>query len=374
MHSRRGAYVALAVLTLIWGNNWIVMKFALQHAHPVMLNVERTWLATLVLFAVLVAQRRPLIPPSWLAIVVTGFFQTTINFSATSMALAGGGAGRTSVLVFTMPFWTLLIAWPVLHERVKGMQWFAVAFAFAGLALVVEPWNWTGDLGPKLWAVLSGFGWAAGTVATKYFQRGRSFDPLNFIAWQMLVGVLPLTLLPWVFDFPATQWSATYALLIFYVGAVSTALGFPAVDRGPALPAGGHGVAQHVRDSGDRAHELDVRVRRAPDRQRMAGHRVHRRRPGDHLGHRVAREPARRAAAAADAARRRVGARRDALPSPIGDCRQLSRPTLPISASACLLPSNAQWSPSFAAPRIAWTGTGAARRARHAARQRRPVE
>ena len=36
---------------------------------------------------------------------------------------------------------------------------------------------------------------AAGTVATKYFQRGRSFDPLNFIAWQMLVGVLPLTLL-----------------------------------------------------------------------------------------------------------------------------------------------------------------------------------
>ena len=113
-----------------------------------------------------------------------------------------------------MPFWTLLIAWPVLHERVKGMQWFAVAFAFAGLALVVEPWNWTGDLGPKLWAVLSGFGWAAGTVATKYFQRGRSFDPLNFIAWQMLVGVLPLTLLPWLFDFPATQWSATYALLM----------------------------------------------------------------------------------------------------------------------------------------------------------------
>jgi len=226
VHSRRGAYVALAVLTLIWGNNWIVMKFALQHAHPVMLNVERTWLATLVLFAVLIAQRRPLIPPSWLAIVVTGFFQTTINFSATSMALAGGGAGRTSVLVFTMPFWTLLIAWPVLHERVKGMQWFAVAFAFTGLALVVEPWNWTGDLGPKLWAVLSGFGWAAGTVATKYFQRGRSFDPLNFIAWQMLAGVLPLTLLPWLFDFPATQWSASYLLMMVYVGAISTALGF----------------------------------------------------------------------------------------------------------------------------------------------------
>ena len=66
----------------------------------------------------------------------------------------------------------------------------------------------------------------AGTVATKYFQRGRSFDPLNFIAWQMLAGVLPLTLLPWLFDFPATQWSATYVLLMIYVGAISTALWF----------------------------------------------------------------------------------------------------------------------------------------------------
>ena len=63
------------------------------------------------------------------------------------MALAGGGAGRTSVLVFTMPFWTLLIAWPVLHERVRGS---AVArrsrSRSPGLALVVEPWNWHGDL------------------------------------------------------------------------------------------------------------------------------------------------------------------------------------------------------------------------------------
>lgn len=226
VHSRRGAYVALVCLTLIWGFNWIVMKFALRSADPVLLNVQRTWLATLVLFAVLVWQRRPFWPASWLAIIVTGILQTTVNFGSTTMALAGGGAGRTSVLVFTMPFWTLLIAWPVLHERVRGSQWFAVGLAFAGLALVVEPWNWHGDLAPKMWAVTSGFGWAAGTVATKYFQRAHAFDPLNFIAWQMLAGVLPLTLLPFAFDFPSTQWSATYLLLLVHVGILSTALGF----------------------------------------------------------------------------------------------------------------------------------------------------
>jgi drug/metabolite transporter (DMT)-like permease len=240
VHTRRGAYAALVVLTLIWGLNWIAMKLALSRADPVLLNVQRTWLAVAVLFAVLVWQRRPLWPGSWLAVVVTGFFQTTLNFSATTMALAGGGAGRTSVLVFTMPFWTLVIAWPVLHERVRGSQWLAVAFALAGIALVVEPWQWReGELGPKLWAVLSGFGWAAGTVATKYFQRGRALDPLNFIAWQMLAGVLPLTLLPIALASPPAQWSATYVLLLFHIGAVSTALGFVlwiAVLR--VLPAG----------------------------------------------------------------------------------------------------------------------------------------
>jgi drug/metabolite transporter (DMT)-like permease len=226
VRTRRGAYAALALLTLIWGGNWIAMKLALAHADPVVLNAQRTAVAIASLFAVLAWQRRPFWPTSWTAVFVTGFFQTTINYLATVMALTGGGAGRTSVLVFTMPFWTLLIAWPVLHERVKGPQWLAVGLAFTGLTLVVEPWNWQGDLGPKLWAVLSGFGWAAGTVCTKYFQRARQLDPVNFIAWQMLAGWLPLLGLPLLSDFAPTQWSAVYVLLLVFIGAVSTAFGF----------------------------------------------------------------------------------------------------------------------------------------------------
>jgi drug/metabolite transporter (DMT)-like permease len=179
-----------------------------------------------VLFGALALRGGRLSPEDWQAALVTGFFQTTVNFGSTTMALAGGGAGRTAVLVFTMPFWTLLLAWPVLHERVRGLQWLAIALAFAGLAFVVEPWNWRGDLAPKLWAMLSGLGWAAGTVATKHYQRRRSLDMLNFTAWQMLLGVLPLTLVALAFDFPATHWSLAQASLLAYVGAVSTALGF----------------------------------------------------------------------------------------------------------------------------------------------------
>ena len=226
VHSRRAAYVALALLTLVWGFNWIVMKAALMHAHPLAFNVHRTLLAVAVLFGVMLARGGRVWPHSWRAILITGFFQTTINFGATTLAVAGGGAGRTSVLVFTMPFWTLLIAWPVLHERVRRAHAVAIAFAFAGLLLVVAPWSWQGDLTPKLWAVLSGFGWAAGTIAMKYFQRDDAFDMLSFITWQMALGVLPLTVLPGLFDVPATEWSVVQAGLLVVVGVVATAGGF----------------------------------------------------------------------------------------------------------------------------------------------------
>ena len=224
--SRRGAYVALVVLTLIWGMNWIVMKLGLVYAHPVIYNIQRTLIAVAVLFGFMLCARRPMKPESWVAVIITGFFQTTINFGSTTIALAGGGAGRTSVLVFTMPFWTLLLAWPVLHERVRGLQWLAVLLALTGLVLVVEPWHWQGELEPKLWAALSGFGWAAGSIATKYFQRRHRLDMLNLIAWQMVAGIVPICLIPLVHPFPATHWNGTYAAALAYAGIIATAIGF----------------------------------------------------------------------------------------------------------------------------------------------------
>jgi len=114
----------------------------------------------------------------------------------------------------------------VLHERVRGLQAVAIAFAFGGLVLVVEPWAWQGDLTPKLWAVLSGFGWAAGTIAMKYFQRDRHFDMLSFVTWQMVLGVIPLSFLPGWFGVPPTTWSVAQVALLIFVGVIATAGGF----------------------------------------------------------------------------------------------------------------------------------------------------
>jgi len=124
---------------------------------------------------------------------------------------------------------------------VRGARWFAVAFAFAGLVLVVAPWHWQGGLASKLWAVLSGFGWAAGTVATKYYQRKHRLDMLNFVAWQMVVGVIPLTLLPWCFAFETTGVEHVVRRRALLHRRDLHRPRLRALDRGAASPACGHG-------------------------------------------------------------------------------------------------------------------------------------
>ena len=66
--SKRAAYGALALLTLIWGMNWIAMKFGLHYAHPVIYNIERTLVAIALLFSVMLWERRPLRPESLAAV------------------------------------------------------------------------------------------------------------------------------------------------------------------------------------------------------------------------------------------------------------------------------------------------------------------
>lgn len=64
---------------------------------------------------------------------VTGFmiFQT--------WALVEGGAGKTAVLIFTMPIWTLLLVSFFLGERIRGKQWLAAASTLTGLKIFIEP-------------------------------------------------------------------------------------------------------------------------------------------------------------------------------------------------------------------------------------------
>ena len=91
-----------------------------------------------------------------------------------------------------MPFWAILLGWPILSERLKGMQWVAVSAAGAGLLMILAPWNLSLDLSGSALAVVSGLMWGGGSITLKVLSRKSDFDLLSVTAWQMLFGAIPI--------------------------------------------------------------------------------------------------------------------------------------------------------------------------------------
>lgn len=188
----RLALFALGLLSLIWGYNWVVMKQVIQYVDPFDFSAIRAALGAATLFLVLVLLRRPMRVGAVCQVVLLGLLQTAAFTALIQWALVAGGAGKTAVLVYTMPFWVIPMAWWALGERVRGLQWASIAIAGGGLVLVLQPWAMGGSGFSNLLAVVAGITWAASAVLAKRMRQNHAFDLLALTAWQMLFGALAL--------------------------------------------------------------------------------------------------------------------------------------------------------------------------------------
>ncbi|HET8942462.1 MAG TPA: DMT family transporter, partial [Rudaea sp.] len=193
--SRRGALIALAVLSLIWSYNWIVMKVVLAYIGPITFSALRYTLGTAVLFLMLALRCESMAPTPWRATIAIGMAQTTGFQALVQLALVAGGAGKTALLAYTMPFWVVPLSWWLLDERPGLRQWLFIVVAAAGLLLVLEPWQGLGSSLSALLALAGGACWAIGTVLAKRAFRDARVSALRLTAWQMLVGTIGLMVL-----------------------------------------------------------------------------------------------------------------------------------------------------------------------------------
>ena len=155
-----------------------------------------------------------------------GLIQTGAFLLLNTWALSEGGPGKTSVLVFTMPFWVLVFAWPMLHERIQGLQWLAVVLAIAGLLFVLEPWQMHTSLFSKTLAVIAGMCWAIGVVYAKRLHNRAQVEPLSFTFWQMIIGLIPVIICQLLFDRPPIVWSNTFVVVTMFNGVMATGIGW----------------------------------------------------------------------------------------------------------------------------------------------------
>jgi drug/metabolite transporter (DMT)-like permease len=238
----REAYVALAVLAMIWGYTWVVIKLATQDASPFFVAGMRALLGVLALFATLAITRRSLRPTPFIDTVIYGLLQTTGFTGLQTMAVSQAGAGKVAVLAYTMPFWVVLLAWPVLGERITRNRTIALVIAALGLALVVMPLDKAGAFADLL-AVGAGISWAASVVWAKRVRSKHNVDLLSLTTWQMVWGTIPLIAIYFLVPEHVHVTARLVASLIFlalFSQAVAWSLWLFIVSR---LPAGLAGIA-----------------------------------------------------------------------------------------------------------------------------------
>ncbi len=209
------AFASLMLLTVIWGYNWVVMKSALEYSGAFEFAALRTVIGALCLFAVVIYMRKPLRVKEMPTLILLGILQTSGFTGLLIWALVEGGAGKTAVLTYTMPFWVMVRAWPMLGEKLRGLQWPAAILSTMGMLFILDPLHLGTDTFSMFLAVLSGIFWALSVIlAKKLHQRSPDLDLLTLTAWQMFFGSIPLVVVALMVPSAPIQWTP------YFIGAV----------------------------------------------------------------------------------------------------------------------------------------------------------
>lgn len=215
---------ALFLLYAIWGFNWVVMKTANAYFPPVLFVAFRFLIGAAVMLSVCAWRRIP-VPERkyWKWITATGILQIAVNNVCMQIGMYSLTAGVVSVLNYTMPVWMAILAQLFLKERLTLRKIAGIAICIAGLFVLMD----IHDLGnmTAVSIVLAGAAaWAAsGIILKRHLQDS---PPLQYSAWQMVVGSLLLFIVALIVPQPSIHWTTTAAACLLYNGILAAAVGF----------------------------------------------------------------------------------------------------------------------------------------------------
>ncbi|GGE72838.1 EamA family transporter [Massilia psychrophila] len=204
-------YVAAMGVVLIWGTNFIAMKFALHDMTPFQLGALRYLFAVLPLILFV---PRPKLALKW--VVLYGLFQGVGQFGCLFLALkVGMSAALGSVLMQTQVFFTALFGFVLLGERASRALLAGLSIAALGIGCFAMNYLSPGaDLGGTtalgfLLVLGSAAMWAASNLVVRRAQQSTpQFEVVPFMVWCSLVPIIPFILLSLAFDPPqaALRW------------------------------------------------------------------------------------------------------------------------------------------------------------------------
>ena len=209
--------VGLFVLSIIWGANVPYMKAALDFSGPAEFAFIRNFFGAIVLFGILLVLKKPILIREAPKLFVLGLFQTAGFTGFLIWALLEGGASKTVILVFTMPLWVAMMAWPLLRERLSTVQWFAAGISFLGIGIIFNPLSDGNNILSCSLALASGFSWACGVIlAKKIHIKFPKLDLLTMTAWQMLWGSIPLFIILFIVNSEPIMWTNYFISIVLF--------------------------------------------------------------------------------------------------------------------------------------------------------------
>lgn len=192
----------VAILTLVWGCNWPVLKVGVTELAPL------TFRGTTLPFAaigLLVAARLSgdsiRIPrPLWGKVLALALFNIAAWNGLILFGVQQMPAGRSAILAYTMPVWTVLFSLALLHEPLSRRKIVGLVLGMLGMAVLLgeDVRHITRSPVGTLFIVAAAISWAFGTVL---LRRWKPPLPQNTLTgWMMLIGWLPIAVCVPLFD------------------------------------------------------------------------------------------------------------------------------------------------------------------------------
>ena len=201
--ARLGGLLFLACTAIGWGLNWPAMKIILRDWPPLFARGISGVAATFILFAIAAASREHFGVPrkAWGPLLLASFTNVFAWMGFTTISMTTLSISESALLVYTMPIWATLLAWPVLGSRPKPRDVAGLILGFAGLFVLFS--NHLGLASDKIVSICLALG-AAILFALGSLLNARSTPvaPISFVAWQIGLGSLPMVVLGLAFEHP----------------------------------------------------------------------------------------------------------------------------------------------------------------------------
>ncbi len=222
--------IEMLIVTLIWGGNFSMSKFAMQQIPALPFSAVRFTLASALLL--LIARRLRVLATlprrTLVSLMVLGVVGNTVYQTAFMTGLSMTTATNSAMIIATLPVVVALFGTIFGIERASPAMWTGVVLGTAGVAMVVMASGEGMDFGPDslkgdllvLFAVLC---WSTYTVGVR--QVGAGVDPLQITTITTAAGTPGLLLLglpgilreDWSAVTPQTWGALGYAALLALV-------------------------------------------------------------------------------------------------------------------------------------------------------------